>query len=95
MKITDLLLTRGDGTLYFESFAWPGGYPIIYFDKHNSVLCLGCATKEYEKFLWDDIAFPPVDADVFYEGESEFCAECNCEIESSYGVPDNSDSEEN
>lgn len=33
-----------DGSL--ESFALPGGYPILYLDSHNEVLCPACATVE-------------------------------------------------
>lgn len=33
-----------DGSL--ESFAWPGGYPIVYQDGHGETLCPACASVE-------------------------------------------------
>lgn len=65
--------------LRFPAFAWPGGYPIIYLDHDNEVLCADCATKERA----DVEAY-----DVFYEGAPVYCAECNVEIESAYGDPE-------
>ena len=68
------------------AYVWPGGYPILYLDGHNEVLCAKCATIEADKP--DAGKDAPVAADVFYEGPSEFCAVCNTEIESAYGDPD-------
>ena len=38
---------NSDGT--FPAYAWPGGYPMLYLDGHNEVLCATCATMEADK----------------------------------------------
>lgn len=68
---------NADGSL--PCYAWPGGYPILYLDKHNDTLCAECATKD------SDNGEEPAAHFVHYEGPSEFCAECNAEVESAYG----------
>ena len=74
-----------DGKL--PAYAWPGGYPIAYVDKDNSILCAKCATKSSNDP--DELPnFKPVDCFIHYAGESEFCEQCNAEIESAYGIPD-------
>lgn len=83
MNLSDL--ERVNGKL--PAFAWPGGYPILYLDRDNSVLCADCATKSLDDA--DELPqFKPVDFYVFYEGPSDFCAQCNIEIESAYGEPE-------
>jgi hypothetical protein len=68
------------------AFAWPGGYPIYYLARENSVLCAGCATKALKDE--DEMTeFKPVASDVHWEGASLFCEQCNKEIESAYGDP--------
>lgn len=69
------------------AFAWPGGYPIIYLDRENSVLCAECATKSYlDK---DEVSqFKPVAYDVYYEGPTIQCDQCNVDIASAYGDPE-------
>jgi len=66
-----------------DAFAWPGGYPIIYLDKENSVLCAKCATKSL-----NDEDDKPVACDVYYEGPTLQCDGCNADIESAYGDPE-------
>ena len=66
-----------DGKL--STFAWPGGYPIFYLDKHDNVLCPACA-NEHEP--GEDDA--PVHADVNWEDPSLYCDECSERIESAY-----------
>lgn len=70
----------GDGLL--PAFAWPGGYPILYLDKDCEPLCADCATKSD----WSDAEV--IAADVYWEGPTLQCANCNCEIESAYGDPE-------
>lgn len=31
-------------------FAWPGGYPIVYFDKQGNTICPECARKAEEEY---------------------------------------------
>ena len=63
-----------DGKL--PSYAWPGGYQILYLDRDNETLCPDCANDE------DEV---PEAHFIHWEGASEFCAECNAEFESEYG----------
>jgi len=54
-----------------------GCYTILYLDKHSEPLCVACAT--WERFKG------PIVSGAFWEGDSLQCAECNGDIESSYG----------
>lgn len=79
------LLANHDNTL--PPYAWPGGYPLIYLDKDNSVLCADCATKS--ALDPDELeSFKPCAYDVYYEGPTIHCENCNAEIESAYGDPE-------
>jgi len=64
------------------AYAWPGGYPIIYLDGFNSVLCAVCATESIKD---SDKRFRPQALDIHYEGPAETCENCNVEIPSVYG----------
>lgn len=71
------------------SYAWPGGYPILYTSQGDTV-CPDCA---------NDIDDPQTAADldgyfIHYEGLPEFCGGCNKEIESAYGDPDAEEEED-
>jgi hypothetical protein len=60
---------------------WPGGYPVVYYDKNGESFCAKCASKNR--------SFDPiVDGDAYYEGPPQFCADCGTEMESAYGDPD-------
>lgn len=83
--LTTLPTRNSDGTL--PSYAWPGGYPVLYLDGHNETLCATCATKAANELEEDD-RDRPVAYFVHYEGPSEFCAACNAEVESAYGDPE-------
>jgi hypothetical protein len=72
-----------EGTL--EWYAWPGGYPILYGDYWNEVLCPECAHKAESD---DDERFRPHHAFIYYEGPTLYCRECNRDLESAYGDPD-------
>ena len=61
------------------AYAWPGGYPIVYLDQENLPLCADCATVEVSG-LGGRL--------IHYEGPPERCEECNAEIESAYGDPE-------
>jgi hypothetical protein len=67
--------------LSFPSFTELGGYTIIYIDKVD-VLCATCA-KEYHEQTGE---IP--ESDVYWEGPVIHCENCNAEIESSYGDPE-------
>ena len=81
-KLDEIRLENGK----LPAFSWPGGYPLLYIDKDNAVLCADCAHQEEEN----------IEAiDIHHEGPSEFCVECNAEIESAYGDPFSDDEKEN
>ena len=78
MRLHDI---RGeDGKL--PTYAWPGGYPILYLDSENFVLCPECANDEGEHNN------PIVAQFIHWEGPSEWCEDCSAEIESAYGDPE-------
>lgn len=79
-------LPERDHNGQLPAFAWPGGYPILYLDSADEILCAKCATKALDDAEADERA-RPVAYFVHYEGSSEFCADCNVETESSYGDP--------
>jgi hypothetical protein len=69
------------------AYAWPGGYQIIYLDRGNSVLCPACANKSDTDP--DELPqFKPVAGDIYYEGPTIQCDQCNADIESAYGDPE-------
>ncbi len=72
------------------SYAWPGGYPILYLDASNSTLCPECASKELQSDL---PAFQPIAWFIHEEGPVIYCEDCNAPIESAYGDPEESDDE--
>jgi hypothetical protein len=74
------------------AYASVGGYPIIYLTRSNSVLCADCAQKEIRAWLYDESNDPPTDRGIHWEGPPEVCEDCNREIESAYGDPEENDS---
>lgn len=72
----------------FPAYAWLGGYPLIYFDLGGNILCADCATKQYEMETWGESCMPIlIGYDVYWEGPTLRCEECNVDIESAYGEP--------
>jgi len=59
-----------------------GGYPIRYFDYDCESICADCANVHD----WSDARI--IAAEVFWEGSADICANCNAEIESAYGDPE-------
>lgn len=62
------------------AYAWPGGYPIVYFCRDGEEICPTCANSGDENL-------EIVGYDVFYEGAPMVCA-CGAEVESAYGDPE-------
>ena len=85
------LRTSGDGTL--PAYAWPGGYPIVYYTAAGLMICAQCANDS-------DTSDPVHDAEVYWEGPTVQCddgSQCGAMaggywtaglIESAYGDPD-------
>jgi hypothetical protein len=66
-----------------DCYAWPGGYPLYYLDKQNSVLCCDCANKSYADT--DELdGFKPESVGVNYEDPDLYCDQCSKRIESAY-----------
>ena len=77
------------------SYAWPGGYPLLYLCIDGATLCPDCVNREIDRIDadmrdtraahtgWELSAFF-----IHYEGEAELCAHCGAAIESVYGVPE-------
>ena len=75
--------------LFWDGYAWPGGYEIHYITQDGGVLCHQCANKEVMRTIDpDDDQFCIVEADVLWEGPSITCDHCNREIHSEYGEVD-------
>jgi hypothetical protein len=63
-----------------------GGYTRLYISTHdNATLCADCAKLEYLSERNDVLT------DIYWEGPPIQCAECNCEIKSSYGNTEQED----
>ena len=79
------------------TYAWPGGYPVIYLTEDNAVLCPACANGKNDSEAYLDIdgrgrnglkdpQWEICASDVHWEGEPIQCEHCNGEIESAYGT---------
>jgi hypothetical protein len=64
-----------------DAYAWPGGYPIVYFDGEGESLCPSCAARDDA----DGNPNGPLTAYIHYEGSAECCGECGELIPSAYG----------
>jgi hypothetical protein len=73
----------------WESWAWPGGYPLFYICKDSGVMCPVCANENIKLTIDPDAAddWKLVAADVNYEDIDLFCDHCNQRIEAAYGDP--------
>ncbi len=64
-------------------YAWPGGYEVAYYWEDGERCCYQCLiTEDFEAL--DPVSF----ADIYWEGPTEYCANCNAECTSEYGDPD-------
>jgi len=75
------------------AYAWPGGYPVIYYTEQGLTVCARCANVA-------DTSDPVTAGDIYYEGPAMPCADgsqCGAMvdgtwrpgmIESAYGDPD-------
>ena len=72
------------------SYAWPGGYPLVYVMSDGGCLCPDCVNKEIDNV--DDSTrrrmrdgWQMEGVDVNYEDESLFCDHCGKQIPAAYG----------
>lgn len=82
-------MERGPNDM-FPTYAWPGGYLIVYLDQNaGDLLCSECVTEEVDILCSGDdnqLESPKEGsfyADILYEGV-EYCAGCNKELVGSY-----------
>src|SRR5882724_8380738 len=76
-----------EATEQLPSYAWPGGYPVLYLAKDNGVLCPKCANA-FDPERDNDEQLEPMTFDIHYEGAPAVCEHCYTEIESAYGDPE-------
>lgn len=82
----ELRIRDGRVIVAHEPYAWPGGYPIVYFDEGGNPLCSNCAN---ENIIENDLHKLP--GNVHWEGEPIPCTNCDAAIESAYGDPEPGD----
>jgi hypothetical protein len=72
-------------TCMFPAYAWPGGYPLFYFDNEGAILCPKCA-REFAHQVRTDKGKPL--ADINWEDPKLYCDECGKRIETAYAEED-------
>lgn len=87
MRVTEEMR---DSNGQLPTFAWPGGYPLVYYAKDDGNLCAKCANA-FKPGRDNDEQLEPVQVDVYYEGPPVRCENCNAEIASAYGDPDSNE----
>lgn len=73
----------------FQSYAWPGGYPLCYVTADNGTLCPRCCTDNKELIesainSHDDDQWEIVTFEVNYEDPDLYCDNCYQKIECAY-----------
>lgn len=70
------------------AFAWPGGYPLVYYVGGSVCLCPACANADVLEL--DRLAGERTEllVDTHDEGEPIICDDCGTGIESAYGPVD-------
>lgn len=73
-------------------YAWPGGYPVFYLTRDNSVLCPGCVQEEIDdedgEVCDPESSGYVVAHDANWENPHLYCDECGGRIESAYAEDD-------
>ena len=84
---TSPILRNSDGSVM--TYAWPGGYPILYITDDGAPICPDCVENENNIHTGGDADGWRIDGNyIHWEGEPEVCSNCNKAVESAYGVPD-------
>lgn len=68
-----------DANGQLPSWAWPGGYPVIYLTRDNLVVCPKCANREVDQSQ-EVVAY-----DINWEDPTLQCDDCSERIQSAYG----------
>jgi hypothetical protein len=75
----DVETHQDEGMVCFEAYAWPGGYPLYYYDTNGFPLCPICAAKP------SGPEGRVVGRKVNYEDNDLWCDSCCRRIPSAYG----------
>lgn len=67
----------------FVQYAFPGGYT-IEFTTSCDILCADCAREAFLSRQFDTAE--GMHSGILWEGPSHYCAKCNKEIDSAYGL---------
>jgi hypothetical protein len=68
-----------DGKL--PAYAWPGGYPVVYYTENGLTICALCANET-------DTSDPVIAGEVYWEGPAIVCDDKGETVESAYGDAD-------
>lgn len=72
---------RDPDTGELPAYAWPGGYPMIYYTADGLTICPRCANDP-------DKGDEPIAGDIYWEGPPIACEDAGEMMESAYGDPD-------
>jgi hypothetical protein len=78
---------RDENNGSYPAFAWPGGYPIVYYVADGSTLCPDCANNHAHMDA-SDPQWCLVAHDINWEDDTMQCEHCNTGIDCAYGVDD-------
>lgn len=72
------------------TYAWPGGYPMVYDTRDGMTICPDCANRSTRdrRGRWTVEEDPVVQGEIHWEGPPLICDDCGAKIESAYGDPD-------
>jgi hypothetical protein len=79
--LVELRATTSDGSL--PLYAWPGGYPIVYYAEDMGTLCAKCA-NEYTPERDNEHQLMPMYFDINWEDEELYCEHCGARCECAY-----------
>lgn len=99
MRLGTPIQISSEGNIHpdYPVAAWPGAYPLIYFNHHENGFCGNCARDQAE--LAADLrtkgepdhdlerSLKSLHAEPHYEGQSFHCEQCGEAIRSAYGDP--------
>lgn len=72
-----------------EPYVWPGGYPLVATCEDGEVMCPTCVGQHIDDCLFDARSgWYVASVDPYYEGPTLVCSNCDAEMKSAYGDPD-------
>lgn len=70
-------------TEIFQSYAWPGGYPVYHVTHDGASLCAKCANENGHRDGPED-GWLVIGSEINWEDTRLYCEHCNARIESAY-----------